>query len=184
MGPDAERRAVARALVGDRRQRSRPPLRPVPHPRSRGEAGGVADRRADTRPVLDPLDLVRRTQIRETGGARLYVLARLGDAGLRGPAQIAPRARSAVRVRHHRRRRSDRRRARRARARLAALGTLSRSAGEGKSLYRAANCVLPKVNSRSASVIGFWPGPSDNTARPRCTAGRAAISEYQRFTPE
>jgi para-nitrobenzyl esterase len=42
--------------------------------------------------------LVRRTQIRETGGARPYVLARLGDAGLRWPAQIAARARSAVRV--------------------------------------------------------------------------------------
>src|SRR2546423_8389122 len=98
MGPDAERRAVARALVGDRRQRSRPPLRPVPHPRSRREAGGVADRRADTRSVLDPLDLVRRAQIREAGGARPYVLPRLGDAGVWRAAQIAARARSAVRV--------------------------------------------------------------------------------------
>src|SRR5437773_7001579 len=96
MGPDAERRKVARALVGDRRRRSRPPVRSVSHPRSRGEAGGVADRSADTRSVLDPLDLVRRAQIREAGGARAYVLARLGDASLRGPAQIAPRARSAV----------------------------------------------------------------------------------------
>jgi para-nitrobenzyl esterase len=66
--------------------------------RTRREPGGVADCRADARPVLDPLDLVRRTQIRETGGARPYVLARLGDAGLRWPAQIAARARSAVRV--------------------------------------------------------------------------------------
>ena len=45
---------------------------------------------------------------------------------------------------------------------------------------RAANCVAPKVFSRSVSVIGFWPGPPASTARPRCTAGRAAISPYQR----
>src|SRR5205085_11694329 len=98
MGPNAERGAVARALVGDRRQRSRPAVRSVSHPRSRREPRGVADRRADTRSVLDPLDLVRRTQIGETGGARPYVLPRLGDAGVWRSAQIAARARSAVRV--------------------------------------------------------------------------------------
>jgi hypothetical protein len=48
--------------------------------------------------------------------------------------------------------------------------------------YLAANCVLPNITSRSASVI--WPLRcfSASTATPRCTAGRAAITSCQRFT--
>ena len=48
--------------------------------------------------------------------------------------------------------------------------------------YLAANCVLPNITSRSASVI--WPLRcfSASTATPRCTAGRAAIASCHRFT--
>ena len=49
-------------------------------------------------------------------------------------------------------------------------------------VYLTANCVLPNMTSRSASVI--WPLRwwSASTATPRCTAGRAAIASCQRFT--
>ena len=46
----------------------------------------------------------------------------------------------------------------------------------------AANWVAPNVFSRSISVIGASSRFLASTATPRCTAGRAAISSYQRFT--
>ena len=45
-----------------------------------------------------------------------------------------------------------------------------------------ANCVLPNMTSRSASVICPLRWCSASTATPRCTAGRAAIASCQRFT--